>query len=593
MHNSRPFVRMIMALAVISSAFVVLALSSSAAQAQMRSVDENEKAYVMTASGTWGAAHDAAIANAGGSVQYRHAATGIGVVYSGDALFYRKAMRSGLFGPSSQDMMVEWQKPSDVRVVDEGVTEDVVTPGNDNFINLLWNMTAIDAFGAWSQGYDGAGVRVAVIDGGMCSLHPDVAPNIDVAASASFVPGFTWDQDTGGATAFRHACHVAGIIAAVDNTIGTIGVAPKATIISCKALHGGSGSFAAVIQAILYAADPIASGGAGANIINMSLGATFAKGGGNTGAGALVAALNKAVNYATAQNVLVVCSAGNNAIDMDHSGSITNVPAQSGSAIAISATAPVGFAVNWPNGATNFDNPTTYTNYGHQLVWVSAPGGDSALPGNAVCSIPRVVGAPVNQFCWVLDLVFSPGSQSGSYFWAGGTSMAAPHVSGVAALIAQKYPGISVGDLKTIIAQTAVDAGANGADPYHGHGFLNANAAVSGTTAQSATAPSQGVIRKGPVGTARVELEVAQNAGRSIPSISFTLPSGGPARVDLFDLAGRKVAELFNGSAAAGRTSLTWSGRDANGQLLRRGAYFARLTAGDVKAARQLVLLGD
>ena len=592
MHNSKSLVRMFTTLAVISGVLAGLALSSSGALAQIGAVEK--KQYVMTATGTWGAAQDAAITSVGGTVEYRHAASGIGVATSDDPRFLVRAMRSGLFGQSGADMTVEWQKPSDVRLGDEGgIEEDVVNPGNDNFINLVWNMTAIDAFGAWSQGYDGTGVRVAVIDGGMCSLHPDVAPNIDVARSASFVPGFTWDQDTGNAASFRHACHVAGIIAAADNTIGTVGVAPKATIISCKALHGGTGSFAAVIEAILYASDPIADGGAGANIINMSLGATFAKGGGNNGTGPLVAAMAKAVNYATANNVLVVTSAGNNAIDMDHSSSITNVPAQSGSAIAISATAPVGFAVGWPNGATNFSNPATYTNYGHQLVWVSAPGGDSALPGNALCSVPRVVGAPVTNPCWVFDLVFSPGSQSGSYFWAGGTSMAAPHAAGVAALLVQKYPGIAVGDLKTLIAQTAVEQNGNGADPHHGHGFLNANNAVSGTIAQSSTAPSQGVIRKAPVGTARVELEVARNAARSTPSISFSLPSAGPARVDLFDLAGRRVAELFNGSAAAGRTTVSWNGRDVNGQKLARGAYFARLTAGNVKEARQIVLLGE
>jgi subtilisin family serine protease len=454
---------------------VAIALGSPVALAQQSGGSQ----FVFMTDGAWGAAQDDAIRSAGGVVDFSHAGSGIGVASSARTGFLSRAMKSGAFSRGAKDLMVQWQRPTDVQVGDQSLVEDVVTPGNDNFINLLWNMTAINAYGAWSLGYDGAGARVAVIDGGMCSLHPDVAPNIDIAASASFVPGSNWYEDTGGATSFRHACHVAGIIAAADNTIGTIGVAPNATIIAVKALHGGSGSFAAVIQAILYAADPTASGGAGAHIINMSLGATFAKGGGNTGAGPLVAAMNQAVNYATANNVLVVTSAGNNAIDMDHAGSVTNVPAQSGSGIAISATAPVGFAVGWPSGATNFDNPTTYTNYGRSLVWVSAPGGDSALPGNAVCSIPRVVGAPVNQFCWVFDLVFSPGSQSGSYFWAGGTSMAAPHVSGVAALLVQKYPGISVGDLKNLIKNSAVDAGQNGTDPFHGHGFLNAYNAVT------------------------------------------------------------------------------------------------------------------
>ena len=348
-----------------------------------------------------------------------------------------------------------------------------------------------------------------------------------------------------------------------------------------------SGSFAAVIQAILYASDPISAGGAGANIINMSLGATFAKGGGNTGAGALVAAMNKAVNYASSNGVLVVTSAGNSAIDMDHSGSLTNVPAQSGSAIAVSATAPQ----NWAGGATNFRDPTTYTNYGHQLVWVSAPGGDSAYPGNENCAVPLVSPAGVIvRPCWVFDLVLSPGSQSGSYFFAAGTSMSAPHVSGVAALIDGKYPGISVGDLKTMITRTADDAGAVGADPFHGHGFVNAFRAVTeGPSQQASSSPARHEVA---AASSRVELVIARN-GSSVPEISFTLPAASQAKVELFDVAGRKVAELFNGQANAGRTTLSWSSRDSGGDAIRAGAYFARLSANGMQQARQIVLLGQ
>jgi len=601
MHKSWRFIPSLKALAITLGALAVLGLCTSGAWAQSTAGDSPGavKKYVfMSSSGTWGAAQATAISRFGGTVGFSHAASGIGSASSADPDFFRAVMKSGAFSRGSEDMMVQWQKPTDIQIVDDGVVEDgVVTPGDDNFINLLWNMTAIDAFGAWSLGYDGAGARVAVIDGGMCSLHPDVAPNIDVARSTSFVPGFTWDQDTGIASSFRHACHVAGIIAAVDNSIGTIGVAPKATIISVKALHGGSGSFEAVIQSILYASDPISAGGAGANIINMSLGATFNRGGGNTGAGALVSALNKAVNYATDHNVLVVCSAGNGdpltgiGYDLDHTGNLITVPAQSGSAIAVSATAPVGFAVGWPNGATNFRDPTTYTNYGNSLVWVAAPGGDRTPPDAVVCSIPRVVGAPVNQFCHVFDLVFSPGSQSGGYFWTGGTSMAAPHVAGVAALLVQKYPGISVGDLKNLIAQTADDEGANGHDPYYGRGFLNARRAVTeGPAPQAAASPERKMETA--VAVARVELVIARNVG-SVPEISFTLPTASQAKVELFDVAGRKVAVLFNGQANAGRTPLSWSGRDSGGDALRAGAYFARLTAGGVQQARQIVLLGQ
>ncbi len=454
MHKSRRLLPSLMTIALISSA--LLALSSSGALAQASKTDDGNstiRRYIVTARVPWGGNQDQAILELGGAIEFSHVASGIGVVSSTDPTFLRRALNSGAFERGVEDMQVQWVLPGNEQSLDEDITPDVVTPGNDNFINLLWNMTAIEAAGAWSLGYDGLGVRVAVIDGGICATHPDLAANIDAAASRSFVPGFGFGDDTGGPTAFRHACHVAGIIAAVDNSLGTIGVAPKAKIIACKALHNGSGSFGAIIQAILYASDPIAAGGGGAHIINMSLGATFARGGGNTGAGALVAAMAKAVNYATTRNVLVVCSAGNNAIDFDHAGSLIHVPSQSGSAIAVSATAPVGFAVGWPTGATNYRDPTGYTNYGRSIVWTAAPGGDSRLPGSATCSIPRIVGPPVTTACWVFDLVLSPGTASGAYFFAGGTSMASPHVAGVAALIASKYPGISVGDLKTKLMQ--------------------------------------------------------------------------------------------------------------------------------------------
>jgi subtilisin family serine protease len=575
-------------LVVLSGAVALLSLVSSGAfaQGQAGTAPGDAKHYVfMSSAATWGDAQNATIARLGGTVDFGHAGSGLGAATSTDPDFLKAAMRSGAFSKGAEDMMVQWQSP----VNEQLLTEDSVNPNNDNFIHLQWSMQAIHAFGAWSAGFDGSGVRVAVIDGGMCDLHPDIAPNLDVAHSTSFVPGFAFNQDTGGPTAFRHACHVAGIIAAADNTIGTIGVAPHATIISVKALHGGSGTFAAVIQAILYASDPISAGGGGADIINMSLGALFPRGGGNTGAGQLVAALNQAVNYATAHNVLCVSAAGNAALDLDHSGSFIQVPAQSGSGIAVSATGPEGYAVGWPSGAMDFTDPASYSNFGHSAIWVAAPGGDSRLPGTAVCSIPRVVGPPVTTQCWVFDLVLSPGNQVGSYFFASGTSMAAPHVSGVAALIKQKFPGITVGDLKTRLAQSADQINGDGADSFYGHGFVDAAAAVAGSSQQSAAGPQKQLVTPG----ARVELTVARNGGSSVPEISFTMPAGGQARVDLFDVAGRKVAVLFNGQANVGVTTLSWSGRDASGRAMHPGAYFARLTANGAQQGKEIVLLGQ
>ncbi len=435
---------------------------------------EGEQTYILTAS-KWGAKQQAAVSAAGGTMVFGHDGAGIGVATSRAPDFLQRALADAAFTGAAVDQMVQWQPP----VTEFTLDEDVVTPGDETFINLQWNIQSIEASAAWAAGYTGQGVRVAILDGGIHSTHQDLDANLDVARSTSFVPGFAFNQDVG---TFWHGTHVAGIVAAEDNALGTIGVAPGATIIGVKVLHNGSGSFGQVIQGILYAGTPLSQGGGGADIINMSLGATFPRGGGNTGAGLLVAALNKAVNHA-GKNALVISSAGNEATDFDHSGSLIKVPAQSGSGIAISATGPVGFAVGWPNGATNFRRPASYTNYGTSLVNLAAPGGDDALPGTAPCSIPRVPTGSVTTQCWVFDLVLSTArgmaTSTTTYAFAAGTSMAAPAASGVAALIKQRYPGISVGALKNKLAQTADDEGAVGTDPFYGRGFVNARRAAT------------------------------------------------------------------------------------------------------------------
>jgi subtilisin family serine protease len=304
-----------------------------------------------------------------------------------------------------------------------------------------------------------------VLDGGIFAAHPDLDANVDVACSRSFVAGQTFDSDTG---AFWHGTHVAGIIAAEDNNIGVVGIAPQATIMGVKVLHSGTGSFASVINGILYAADPAAFGAAGcarANIINMSLGAEFPK----NGEGQLVAALNKALNFAASKGVLVISSAGNSGIDFGQAYNWTVVPGTSGSGIAISATGPLGWAAT---GATDFDRPASYSNYGEGLISVAAPGGDAAYPGAENCTV-----AGITRPCWVFDLYLSTSrgtTANGGYSWAAGTSMAAPTASGVAAILVQRFPGISLGDLKTKLFQTAIDAGRIGNDEFYGHGVVNA-----------------------------------------------------------------------------------------------------------------------
>lgn len=428
------------------------------------------KTYVLMAD-TWGAAQDVAVMKSGGEVTFSHIGSGIGIALSGNPDFLKRALATGAFAQGAEDMIVQWQPPTK-----EGdVVEAAVTPGDETFINFQWNTKAVEAGAAWAAGFTGSGVRVAVIDGGIHNSHIDLVDRVDVAASRSFVPGQPFNNDTGTSW---HATHVAGIIAASDNGIGTVGIAPGATIIGVKALHNGSGPFSAIIQGILYASTPLAEGGAGAQVINMSLGLTGRK----WASGSLIGAVSRAVNYA-GQHCLVVSAAGNDGADLDHSANLTVIPAMSGSGIAVSATGPMGYAVGYPNGATNFRRPASYTNYGNSLVWLAAPGGDFALEGNAYCTIPRVPSGSITYPCWVFDMVMScargSGTSTTSYTWMAGTSMATPVVSAVAALVLQRYPGISVADLKTHLARTADDEGKRGNDPYYGKGFVNARRAVT------------------------------------------------------------------------------------------------------------------
>lgn len=404
--------------------------------------------FVLTAA-NWGHKQTAAVQAAGGSIVWRHERAGIGVV-SADADFLSRVAGSNAFQSSAADRVVHWQPDT--------VSSEAITPGDETFFPFQWNLQSMNAPAAWAGGCTGAGARVAVIDGGIYDLHADLAPNLDTQCSASFVPGQPYNTDTGD---FWHGTHVAGIVAAADNGFGVIGVAPEAELMHVKALHDGSGSFGQIIGAILYASDPAAFGVPQcqrADVINMSLGAIFAKAG---GAGPLVGAMNQAVNYAAQNGVLVVSSAGNEGVDMRDYPSVAHTPSDAGSGLSISATGPVDFA----NGGTDFRRPASYSNYGNGTVAVAAPGGDYTL-------------APVGS--WFLDMVISTcrGDTTPpdfSFCFAAGTSMASPAAAGVAALIVGNNPGISLGALKSRLLQSADDEGPIGNDAFYGHGFVNAH----------------------------------------------------------------------------------------------------------------------
>jgi serine protease len=254
---------------------------------------------------------------------------------------------------------------------------------NDPCYQYQWHLRQVGLPGAWKLG-QGQGVTVAVIDTGVTAV-PDLA-GIELVAGYNFVGNNKDARDDHG-----HGTHVAGTIAqATNNKLGVAGVAFGAKIMPLKVLSAqGSGSMGAISQAIRYAADN------GAQVINMSLGGPFP-----------TAAIRKAVAYARSKGTFVVAAAGN-----DGKGRV-----------GYPAKYPEVFAV----AATQFDETTTfYSNWGAE-VDIAAPGGNVRVDQNGD-------GKPDG----VLQNTVTPGNIAKvDYLWFMGTSMASPHVAGVAALVA-------------------------------------------------------------------------------------------------------------------------------------------------------------
>ncbi len=387
----------------------------------------------------------------------------------------------------AEDRQVQWLDPKEVNVVAE---DGVLAPANqERYSPIQWNIRQINADKTADLGIRGNNAvraRVAVLDSGIVSDQPDLVPNLNLGLSTSFVP--TEPDLNPPAGQFNHGTHVAGIVAAAVNGIGTQGVAPEAEIVAVKVLAAsGSGAFSWIIAGIDYASGPQVH----ADVINMSLGAFFnikpdSPKANKGGFGTLYSALNRVINAATQRGTLVISAAGNDATNLNSSW--TQIPAQSGNGIGVAATGPFGWAI-WGDADSNWDGAASYTNYGQSVVLVSGPGGDSMLygtdPGNANCTVTLGDGSSLTRPCWVFDMVMSPGGYNYSngqktyqYYWASGTSMATPHVSGVAALIVGKYGHMSPAQLRAILARTSVDILTPGTDGL-GKGRVDALAAVS------------------------------------------------------------------------------------------------------------------
>jgi serine protease len=253
---------------------------------------------------------------------------------------------------------------------------------NDPCFKYQWHLRQIGLPDAWKLG-TGKGIVVAVIDTGVTKVAD--------LAKTRFVPGYNFVANNANADDDHgHGTHVAGTIAqSTNNGLGVAGVAPDVAIMPLKVLTArGSGSVAGIAQAIRWAADH------GANVINMSLGGPMA-----------IGAMGSAIKYAHDKGVVVVAAAGN-----DGKGRVS-FPARFPGVIAVAST--------------QFDESTTfYSNWGPEID-IAAPGGNVRVDQNGD-------GKPDG----VLQHTIVPGDIGRTdYLWFMGTSMASPHVAGVAALV--------------------------------------------------------------------------------------------------------------------------------------------------------------
>lgn len=307
-----------------------------------------------------------------------------------------------------------------------------------------WHLRAIDTEPAWDV-TTGAGQIVAVLDTGVAYETFEIYRQAPDLSGTSFVTGYDFvSDDTHPNDENGHGTHVAGTVAqTTNNGRGTAGVAYGAAIMPVRVLDAdGVGSDFTVAQGIRFAADH------GAGIVNLSLGGDLPS-----------SIIVDAVDYARSKGVTLVAAAGN-----DGTGTVT-YPAALPQVIAV--------------GAVRLDlTRPSYGTYGSALD-IAAPGGDNSVDQDGDGYVDGILqqtfkNRVFDDFC---------------YCFLNGTSMAAGHVSGVAALV--RSQGVTSPDaIADVLYTTSRDLGPAGRDDEYGYGLVQAAAAVRATQTTPAQTPA-------------------------------------------------------------------------------------------------------
>jgi len=305
-----------------------------------------------------------------------------------------------------------------------------VTP-NDPYYNSQWAHDKIQSASAWDISTGSDTIVIAILDSGIDETHPDLMDKI--IAGYDFVDNDSDPHDLNG-----HGTHVAGIAAAVtNNSVGIAGVSWEAKIMPIRVLgEDGYGTTESIVNGINWACQH------GAYILNMSLGGySFSQ------------TQQDAITACHTAGKMIVAAMGNDDTDTPA------YPAANTNVLAVSAT-----------GRT--DARAGYSNFGSHC--------DIAAPGGVMSYYHDPNGIRSTMPIYSVYLTTTPYSYYKNYDYLQGTSQAAPHVAGLAALIWSTNTELTPDQVQGIIQDTAVDLGSTGWDQYYGHGLIDALAALQG-----------------------------------------------------------------------------------------------------------------
>jgi len=426
---------------------------------------------------------------------------------------------------------------------------------SDEFFTFQWHYTAIDVPAAWDVTVGSPDVVAAVIDTGILFDHPDLASRIVGGADLIDDPGTANDGDgrdddgddagdnsCGAGCHSHHGSHCAGTMGAVtDNDLMVSGITWEGGLLAVRVLGDGGGSLADIADGIEWAVgnavDGVSNNSRPADVLNMSLG----------GAGES-AAMNEAIQDAVDAGAIVLVAAGN-----DDSDASDFTPANAPGAITVAA-------VGYNFGGT--PERASYSNFG-SLVDVAAPGGEQAEDSDGDGNGDGVLST-------IGDFV-------GFYQ---GTSMATPHVAGVAMLMKSQNPNLTQDEAKAILQDTA-DSDIICSEGC-GAGQINAFAAVVAAGGGSVDGLSAASVRVGKgVTTASI---VVRNFGDAAVTTEFSV--GGSNR-DAITLDPTSANIPANGKVTVIATIAR--NADANDS----GAATVRATAGAETAEARLDWTAD